>query len=320
MFLNIENLIKFYSKDDPLIKDLNFSVNKGEFVSFIGESGSGKTTFLKCLAGLEKINSGKITLNNRVLDDKTTFVKPNHRKIGFIFQDYPLFPHLSVLENLKINLDEQYEKNIKYYVELTGLDNLLNRYPHELSGGEQQRVCITRALIREPDLLLMDEPFSNLDVSIKSKIQSEVYKILKSTDTTTILVTHDIKDTFDISDRILVFKAGIVQQYDKPEEMYCNPVNCYCAKILGDLNRIHIDGKELYIRPEKIKIVDKSKHKIKVEKTSFIGKEYKIKGTLNKDEIYFYNSVPIKDTNYLFIDFDKSDLLEFDRRCSNFFT
>ena len=320
MFLNIENLIKFYSKDDPLIKDLNFSVNKGEFVSFIGESGSGKTTFLKCLAGLEKINSGKIILNNRVLDDKTTFVKPNHRKIGFIFQDYPLFPHLSVLENLKINLDEQYEKNINYYVELTGLDNLLNRYPHELSGGEQQRVCITRALIREPDLLLMDEPFSNLDVSIKSKIQSEVYKILKSTDTTTILVTHDIKDTFDISDRILVFKAGIVQQYDKPEEMYCNPVNCYCAKILGDLNRIHIDGKELYIRPEKIKIVDKSEHKIKVEKTSFIGKEYKIKGTLNKDEIYFYNPVPIKDTNNLFIDFDKSDLLEFDRRCSNFFT
>ena len=320
MFLNIENLIKFYSKDDPLIKDLNFSVNKGEFVSFIGESGSGKTTFLKCLAGLEKINSGKITLNNRVLDDKTTFIKPNHRKIGFIFQDYPLFPHLSVLENLKINLDEQYEKNIKYYVDLTGLDNLLNRYPHELSGGEQQRVCITRALIREPDLLLMDEPFSNLDVSIKSKIQSEVYKILKSTNTTTILVTHDIKDTFDISDRILVFKAGIVQQYDKPEEMYCNPVNCYCAKILGDLNRIHIDGKELYIRPEKIKIVDKSEHKIKVEKTSFIGKEYKIKGTLNKDEIYFYNSSPIKDTNNLFIDFNKSDLLEFDRRCSNFFT
>ena len=320
MYLNIENLVKFYSKDDPLIKDLNFSVKKGEFVSFIGESGSGKTTFLKCLAGLEKINSGRITLNDRVLDDNTTFIKPNHRKIGFIFQDYPLFPHLSVLENLKINLEEQYEKNIKYFLELTGLDNLLSRYPHELSGGEQQRVCITRALIREPDLLLMDEPFSNLDVSIKSKIQSEVYKILKSTNTTSILVTHDIKDTFDISDRILVFKAGIVQQYDKPEEMYCNPANCYCAKILGDLNRIHIDGRELYIRPEKIKIVDKSEHKIKVEKASFIGKEYKIQGTLNNDEIYFYNADPIKDTNNLFIDFEKSDLLEFDKRCSNFFT
>jgi len=177
MFLSIENLIKFYSKDDPLIKDLNFSVNKGEFVSFIGESGSGKTTFLKCLAGLEKINSGKITLNNRVLDDKTTFVKPNHRKIGFIFQDYPLFPHLSVLENLKINLDEQYEKNIKYYVELTGLDNLLNRYPHELSGGEQQRISIARAILNKPNLILADEPTGNLDPGTSKEIMNLLIKI-----------------------------------------------------------------------------------------------------------------------------------------------
>jgi len=320
MYLNIENIVKYYSKDNPLIKDLNFYVNKGEFVSFVGESGSGKTTFLKCIACLENINSGKITLNDKVLNDKDTFVKPNFRKIGFIFQDYPLFPHLTVLENLKINLDGKYESNIDYYTNLTGLTNFLNRFPHELSGGEQQRVCIARALIREPDLLLMDEPFSNLDTSIKSKIQNEVYKILKKTNTTTILVTHDIKDTFDISDKILVFKAGIVQQYDQPEEMYCNPVNCYCAKILGDLNKIQIDGKELYIRPEKIRVVDHSEHKFKVEKTSFIGKEYKIIGSFNGDQIYFYNSEPISNKDELYIDFKKNDLLEFDRRCSGFFT
>ncbi len=320
MYLNIENLVKYYNEENSLIKDLNFNINKGEFVSFVGESGSGKTTFLKCLAGLEKINSGKITLNTRVLNDENTFIKPNLRKIGFIFQDYPLFPHLSVLENLKINLDVKYEANVDYYTELTGLSNFLNRYPHELSGGEQQRVCIARALIREPDLLLMDEPFSNLDSSIKSKIQNEVYKILKKTNTTTILVTHDIKDTFDISDKILVFKAGIVQQFDQPEQMYCNPVNCYCAKILGDLNKIHIDEKELYIRPEKIKIVNKSEYKFKVDKISFVGKEYKISGKLNKDEIYFFNSNQINDSKELFIDFNKSDLLEFDKRCSNFFT
>ena len=147
MYLNIENLVKFYNKENPLIKDLNFTVNKGEFVSFIGESGSGKTTFLKCLAVLEGINSGKISLNNRVLNDKNISVKPNLRKIGFIFQDYPLFPHLNVIENLKINLDEKYEINIDYYTGLTGLSNLLNRYPHELSGGEQQRVCIALSLI-----------------------------------------------------------------------------------------------------------------------------------------------------------------------------
>ncbi|MEC7186777.1 MAG: ABC transporter ATP-binding protein, partial [Bacteroidota bacterium] len=241
MYLDIQKLVKYYNKDNPIIKELDFSVKKGEFVSFIGESGSGKTTFLKCLAGLEKINSGRITLNNKVLNDKDVFIKPHLRKIGFIFQDYPLFPHLNVFDNIKINLKQSYFKNIDYYTELLGLGSLLKRFPHELSGGEQQRVSIARALVREPDLLLMDEPFSNLDSAIKSKIQDEIYKILKKTNTTTILVTHDIKDTFDISDKLLVFKAGIAQQFDNPEEMYCNPVNCYCAEILGDLNKINID-------------------------------------------------------------------------------
>mgnify|MGYP001164109149 FL=1 len=320
MYLNIENLVKYYNEKLPLIKGLNFSVDKGEFVSFIGESGSGKTTFLKCLAGLESVNSGKIVLNQRVLNDKKTFVKPHLRKIGFIFQDYPLFPHLNVLDNLKMNLDSKYSRNIAYFIELTGLDKLQKRYPHELSGGEQQRVCIARALVREPDLLLMDEPFSNLDSGIKSKIKSEIYKILKQTNTTTILVTHDIKDTFDISDKILIFKAGIVQQYDNPEEMYCNPANCYCAEILGDLNKMNIDNRNLFIRPENINLVEKSKYKIIVEKISFLGKEYKIQANFNGDSIYFYNSKPLKQSKNLFIDFNKNDLIEFDQRCSNYFT
>ena len=320
MYLDIQKLVKYYNKDNPIIKELNFSVKKGEFVSFIGESGSGKTTFLKCLAGLEKINSGRITLNNKVLNDKDVFIKPHLRKIGFIFQDYPLFPHLNVFDNIKINLKQSYFKNIDYYTELLGLGSLLKRFPHELSGGEQQRVSIARALVREPDLLLMDEPFSNLDSAIKSKIQDEIYKILKKTNTTTILVTHDIKDTFDISDKLLVFKAGIAQQFDNPEEMYCNPVNCYCAEILGDLNKINIDNRNLFIRPENINLVEKSKYKIKVEKISFLGKEYKIQANLNGDSIYFYNSKPLKNSKNLFIDFNKDDLIEFDKRCSNYFT
>jgi len=320
MYLNIQKLVKYYNKDNPIIKELDFSVKKGEFVSFIGESGSGKTTFLKCLAGLEKINSGKITLNNKILNDKDIFIKPHLRKIGFIFQDYPLFPHLNTLDNIKINLKESYYTNIDYFIDLMGLSNLLKRFPHELSGGEQQRVSIARALVREPDLLLMDEPFSNLDFAIKSKIQNEIYNILKKTNTTTILVTHDIKDTFDISDKLLVFKAGIVQQFDNPEEMYCNPANCYCAKMLGELNQIQIENKEFYIRPEKIKIVKDSKYKVKVEKISFVGKEYKIEATLNGDIIHFFSNNNISSSNELFIDFNKDDLLEFDKRCSNFFT
>ena len=199
MFLEIKDLKKYYTDKDQLIRNLNFSVEKGDIVSFIGESGSGKTTFLKCLAGLEKINAGIIELNGVVLNDKDTFIAPNKRKIGFVFQDYPLFPHLNILENILINLEKKFLSKIDYILKLTNLKDLSHRYPHQLSGGEQQRACLARALVREPDLLLLDEPFSNLDSNIKLTIQEEIHKIIKETKTTTILVTHDIRDTFNIS-------------------------------------------------------------------------------------------------------------------------
>ena len=216
MYLKVKNLVKHYSSEFPIIKDLSFSVNKGELISFLGESGSGKTTFLKCLAGLEKINSGYIELNGSVLNDNIKFEPPQNRKIGFVFQDYPLFPHLNLEDNITFNLEKKYNKNLDSILKLTGLKFLLERYPHELSGGEQQRACIARALIREPDLLLLDEPFSNLDTTIKDSMREEIYRIIKKTNTTSILVTHDINDALNISDRILIFKAGILQQYDDP--------------------------------------------------------------------------------------------------------
>ena len=269
MYLEIKNLVKYYGKDNPVIKKLNFSVKKGEIISFLGESGSGKTTFLKCISGLEKINSGTISLNQIILNNRNIFIKPQDRKIGFVFQDYPLFPHLNLKDNITFNLKPKYFKKLDYMISLTRLENLLTRYPHELSGGEQQRACIARALIREPDLLLLDEPFSNLDSNIKFSMRDEIYKIIKETNTTTILVTHDINDSLNIADRILIFKAGVLQQYDDPVNMYCEPANCYCAKVLGDLNQVDIDNKTFYIRPEKIKIVKESKHKFFVEKCFF---------------------------------------------------
>ena len=320
MFLKITDLKKYYNKEEPLIRNLNFSVNKGEIVSFIGESGSGKTTFLKCLAGLEKINSGKIELNNKVLNDQVTFISPNFRKIGFVFQDYPLFPHINVLNNITINLDDTFLSKLDYILSLTNLKHLVNRFPDQLSGGEQQRVCLARALIREPDLLLLDEPFSNLDSNIKSTIQEEIHKIIKETKTTTILVTHDIKDTFNISDKILIFKAGILQQFDNPVNMYCNPVNCYCAKILGDLNQLTIKGKTFFIRPEKIKLANKSNFKAKVEKSLFAGKEYKISANVDGETWSFFNDEPLNINKNIFLEFKNKDLLEFDSTCSNFFT
>ena len=320
MFLKISDLKKYYNESEPLIRNLNFSVNKGEIVSFIGESGSGKTTFLKCLAGLEKINSGSIELNGKILNDDTTFVNPNLRKIGFVFQDYPLFPHINVLKNITINLEKSFFSKLDYILKLTNLKDLCERFPDQLSGGEQQRVCLARALIREPDLLLLDEPFSNLDSSIKFTIQQEIHKIIKQTKTTTILVTHDIKDTFNISDKILIFKAGILQQYDNPVNMYCNPVNCYCAKILGELNQVSINGKTYFIRPEKIKLTETSKFKAKVEKSLFAGKEYKITANVAGESWSFFNEDPIDIDKNIYLNFEKKDLLEFDSTCSNFFT
>ena len=319
MYLNINNLVKSYNSNSTIIKNLSLSVNKGEFISFIGESGSGKSTFLKCLSGLEKINSGSIKLNGRVINDENIFIKPQNRNIGFVFQDYPLFPHLNLYNNITFNLNEEFYEKISYIIDLTNLKNLLKRYPYELSGGEQQRACIARALVREPDLLLLDEPFSNLDKSIKKTIKDEIYNIISETKTTSILVTHDINDSLDISDKILIFKAGLIQQYDDTVKMYCEPANCYCAEILGDLNKINFKGKEYFIRPEKLKICTESNYEFLVHKSSFQGKDYIIEGELMGKRIKIFSEIALKKNKKVFIDFDKKDLIYFDSLCKSYF-
>ncbi len=319
MHLEIKNLVKYYKRDFPIIKKLNFSVKKGNIISFIGESGSGKTTFLKCISGLEKINSGSILLNGKILNNENVFVKPQKRKIGFIFQDYPLFPHLNLEENILFNIDKDFKNNFKNMLLLTNLEELIDRYPHELSGGEQQRACIARALIREPELLLMDEPFSNLDSQIKESIKEAIYKIIRKTHTTTILVTHDINDCLNISDKILVFKAGVLQQYDNPRKMYCEPANCYCAKILGDLNKIIIKNKNFYVRPENLEVVKKSDFEVVIDKCIFQGKDYKIKCFYNNEVWYFNSTKQFNKSEKIYLNFSEKDLLFFDYLCEDYF-
>ena len=319
MYLEVENLIKSYG-NNPVIKNLTFSIEKGQLISFVGESGSGKSTFLKCLSGLEDINSGKVILNDKIINDKNLFVKPQRRKIGYVFQDYTLFPHLNVKENICFNLEKRYFKNFNDVVKLTNLKPLLERYPHEISGGEQQRVSIARSIIREPDLLLLDEPFSNLDANIKYSIRDEICKIIKKTNTTTILVTHDINDALNISDKILIFKAGIVQQYSDPEKMYCEPANCYCAEVLGEINKFPKDDKIYYIRPENLKVVDSSSNSIIIEKCFFQGKSYKLLGKYENNIWSLYSKTPLKINSEVFFEYSDSDLIYFGDSCPKFFS
>ena len=320
MFLKIKNLKKHFQKDKPLIKSLDFNVNKGDIVSFIGESGSGKTTFLRCLAGLEDINDGSIELNKVVLNSSKIFIESHKRKIGFVFQDYPLFPHLNVIDNITFNLDSNFKNKVSGILELTGLTDLTKRFPHEISGGEQQRVSIARAIIREPDLLLLDEPFSNLDSSIKLQIKNEIYNIIKTSGINTILVTHDIKESFSIADKILIFKAGVLQQYDEPFKIYCNPSNCYCAKALGDLNMINIASKIYYLRPENISIVNNSDYKGIVNKCSFVGKEFQINASFFDENWILFSKNSFKSGCEIYISFNDNDLIQFDSNCDNYFT
>ncbi len=320
MYLEVKNLVKSYVDGAPVINDLSFSVNKGQLISFVGESGSGKSTFLRCLSGLEKPNSGIVSLNDQIINGKNVFITPQKRKIGYVFQDYPLFPHLNIKENICFNLQNVYYKNFEKIIDLTNLKNLLERFPHEISGGEQQRACIARSIIREPDLLLLDEPFSNLDANIKFLIRDEICRIIRKSEITTILVTHDINDALNISDKILIFKAGIVQQYSSPETMYCEPANCYCAEILGDINKFPIENEVFYIRPENIKIVEKSSYSMIVEKCFFQGKDYKLIGRYKNNIWSIISEKPIKVNSEVYFEYVKDDLIFFDKNCTSFFT
>jgi iron(III) transport system ATP-binding protein len=320
MYLEVKNLVKSYVDGAPVINDLSFSVNKGQLISFVGESGSGKSTFLRCLSGLEKPNSGIVSLNDQIINGKNVFITPQKRKIGYVFQDYPLFPHLNIKENICFNLQNIYYKNFEKIIDLTNLKNLLERFPHEISGGEQQRACIARSIIREPDLLLLDEPFSNLDANIKFLIRDEICRIIRKSEITTILVTHDINDALNISDKILIFKAGIVQQYSSPETMYCEPANCYCAEILGDINKFPIENEVFYIRPENIKIVEKSSYSMIVEKCFFQGKDYKLIGRYKNNIWSIISEKPVKVNSEVYFEYVKDDLIFFDKNCTSFFT
>jgi iron(III) transport system ATP-binding protein len=242
--LSIKNLSKKFARAEKFaLKDFSLNIKKGELVAVLGESGCGKTTLLRLIAGFEDPTAGEIWLNGELISGKGSFLEPERRGIGKVFQDYALFPHLNVFHNIAFGLHKysKFEKvrKVKEIIELVGISDIETQYPHELSGGQKQRVAIARALAPQPALLLLDEPFSNIDTMLKNQMRDDICKIIRQTETTCIFVSHDTKDVLAIADRVALLKEGELKQVDSPPDIYMYPKDSYVAKFFGKTNIIH---------------------------------------------------------------------------------
>lgn len=205
---------------DSVVRGLNLSVAPGEIIALLGPSGCGKTTALRLIAGFETLDSGRIEIAGRTVADERTFMPPERRRIGYVFQDYAIFPHLSVAQNVAFGLGQAQGRNQKVSDLLTfvGLDGQDDKMPDQLSGGQQQRVALARSLAPQPDVLLLDEPFSNLDAGLRSGMRHEVRNLLKQNHATALFVTHDQEEAMAVGDRIAVMHEGVLQQVGSPGE------------------------------------------------------------------------------------------------------
>ena len=223
--------------DRPVLEDLSFELEPGAIGCLLGPSGCGKTTVLRCIAGFEPVSEGEIVLHGKTMSRAGHTVPAEHRRIGMVFQDYALFPHLTVARNIAFGLrnasEAERQTRIAELLDIVGLHQVASRYPHELSGGQQQRVALARALAPRPELMLLDEPFSNLDVEMRERLSVEVREILKQQRTTTILVTHDQHEAFNIADEIGIMTRGRIEQWDTPYRLYHEPASRFVADFIG---------------------------------------------------------------------------------------
>jgi multiple sugar transport system ATP-binding protein len=233
--ITFDNVTKTYGDGFRAVTDLNLDVRDGEFVVFVGPSGCGKTTALRMLAGLEEISGGEIRIGDRIVNN----LPPGDRDVAMVFQNYALYPHMTVAENIGFSLrmhkvpKPEQRQRIAETARIIGLEDHLNRKPRQLSGGQRQRVAMGRAIVREPQVFLMDEPLSNLDAKLRVQMRAEISRIQRRLEVTTVYVTHDQVEAMTMGDRVAVIRHGVLQQFDVPQRLYESPANLFVASFIG---------------------------------------------------------------------------------------
>ncbi|MEZ7490111.1 ABC transporter ATP-binding protein [Pseudoalteromonas distincta] len=311
--------VSYHYNGTKVIHDLDLTVGKDEIVCLLGASGCGKTTTLKAIAGLIEAKQGSIFIDGKLVSDEQSFVSPEHRNIGMMFQDYALFPHLTVANNIAFGLSKmskaQKQQRVDEMLKLVHLIGCADRFPHQLSGGQQQRVAIARALAYKPSLLLLDEPFSNIDTQVRFELIADIRRIIKATQVSAVFVTHSKEEAFAFSDTLAIMHRGKIEQQGTPEQLFAAPCSKEVAEFLGQgiylsaemltateyktpfgLVESYVESKHnvsaglIYVRPHQIELVadnqsDKFSKRATIISRRFIGSAYVYSLVIDEQEI-----------------------------------
>ncbi|MBG9998728.1 ABC transporter ATP-binding protein [Pseudoalteromonas sp. APC 3358] len=311
--------VSYHYNGTKVIHDLDLTVGKDEIVCLLGASGCGKTTTLKAIAGLIEAKQGSIFIDGKLVSDEQSFVSPEHRNIGMMFQDYALFPHLTVANNIAFGLSKmskaQKQQRVDEMLKLVHLIGCADRFPHQLSGGQQQRVAIARALAYKPSLLLLDEPFSNIDTQVRFELIADIRRIIKATQVSAVFVTHSKEEAFAFSDTLAIMHRGKIEQQGTPEQLFAAPCSKEVAEFLGQgiylsaevltateyktpfgLVESYVESKQnvsvglIYVRPHQIELVadnqsDKLSKRATIISRRFIGSAYVYSLVIDEQEI-----------------------------------
>lgn len=304
--LKIKNLSKYFDDKNPAVNDISFTLNQGEILAILGESGSGKTTLLHLIAALKEPDSGELLIENKAITPPSEKLIAGHPDIKLVKQDYGLFPNISIRENIAYELrfyESNYRnKRVNKLIKISNLAHVQDHLPRQVSGGEQQRAVIAKAIAEQPKLLLLDEPFSHLDSRNKRKLKEEILQIIRQDEVSCIFVTHDVNDAYGMADRLAIMRKGKFIQINTPQKIYQNPHNQYIAEITGEVNLIK-PNEELYshlvqeeasnlilIRPEKIKITSDSESlKVIINNVRFMGSYFEITANCLGSKLKFFH-------------------------------